>query len=46
MGLMDWLYRNGEVTSREDNEDGSVSITLEATAGTRREIDSRLQGRS
>jgi len=46
MGLMDWLYRNGEVTSREDNEDGSVSITLEATTGTSQEIQTRLQGRS
>jgi GTP-binding protein HflX len=46
MGLMDWLYRNGQVTSREDNEDGSVSITLEATTGTSQEIHTRLQSRS
>jgi GTPase len=42
MGLMDWLYRNGEVVSRQDNEDGSVSITMNATATARHEIDSRL----
>jgi GTP-binding protein HflX len=43
MGLMDWLYRNGEVTSRVDNEDGSVSITIAAAEGTVREIGSRLE---
>ena len=42
MGLMDWLYRNGDVVSRTDNEDGSVSISMQATAGARDEIESRL----
>ena len=42
MGLMNWLYRNGDVVSRTDNEDGSVSISMQATASARDEIESRL----
>ncbi len=43
MGQMDWLYRNGDVVSRADNEDGSVTITIRATASAREEIESRLR---
>lgn len=25
LGMVDWLYRNGDVVRRTDNEDGSVS---------------------
>ncbi|MBU2145068.1 MAG: GTPase HflX [Alphaproteobacteria bacterium] len=46
MGLMDWLYRNGDVLSRTDNEDGSVSIEIQATASAREEILSRLRRKS
>ena len=42
MGLMDWLYRNGDIVSRTDNEDGSVSISMQATASARVEIEGRL----
>ena len=42
MSLMDWLYHNGDVVSRTDNEDGSVSIVIQATASAREEIDSRI----
>jgi GTP-binding protein HflX len=42
LGLTDWLYRNGDVISREDNEDGSVSISIRATEAARKEIESRL----
>jgi GTP-binding protein HflX len=42
LGQVDWLYRNGEVVSRTDNEDGSVTIQLNATHSARAEIDSRL----
>ncbi len=38
----DWLYRNADVISRVDNEDGSLTLTLRATASARREIDARL----
>ena len=46
MGLMDWLYRNGEVVSREDNEDGSVSLSIRATQSARDEIEGRLHGKN
>jgi GTP-binding protein HflX len=42
LGLVDWLYRNGDVVSREDNDDGSVSISIKATEAAREEIESRL----
>ena len=42
LGLVDWLYRNGDVISRADNEDGSVTISLKATQTARQEIESRL----
>lgn len=41
-GLVDWIYRNGDVVSRVDNEDGSVTISLNATHSARQEIESRL----
>ena len=43
LGLTDWLYRNGDVTARVDNDDGSVSISMKATAAAREEIESRLR---
>ncbi|MGN6536902.1 MAG: GTPase HflX [Mesorhizobium sp.] len=46
LGLIDWLYRNGDVTRRTDNEDGSVTLTLLATQNARAEIESRLRGRA
>jgi GTP-binding protein HflX len=42
LGLIDWLYRNGDVIARTDNEDGSVSISLKATQSAREEIQNRL----
>jgi GTP-binding protein HflX len=45
-GLVDWLYRNGDVVSRTDNEDGSVTISLQATQIAREEIESRLLRKS
>jgi GTP-binding protein HflX len=41
--MVDWLYRNGEVTARTDNEDGSATISLRATKSARDEIQSRLR---
>jgi GTPase len=43
LGQIDWVYRNGDVVKRTDNEDGSVSISLKATAVARAEIESRLR---
>ncbi|MBX3584565.1 MAG: GTPase HflX [Rhizobiaceae bacterium] len=45
LSLVDWLYRNGEVVSREDNEDGSISLSIRATEAAREEIANRLKGR-
>ena len=45
MGQMDWLYRNGDVVSRSDNEDGSVTISIRATASARDEIVNRISKR-
>ncbi|CDX22491.1 GTPase HflX [Mesorhizobium sp. SOD10] len=42
LGQVDWLYRNGDVISRTDNEDGSVTLSLTATHSARQEIESRL----
>jgi GTP-binding protein HflX len=42
LGLVDWLYRNGDVVSREDNDDGSVSLSIKATEAARDEIENRL----
>ncbi|CCV13628.1 GTPase HflX [Mesorhizobium sp. STM 4661] len=41
-GLVDWLYRNGDIVSRADNEDGSVTVSLKATQSAREEIETRL----
>jgi len=46
LGLVDWVYRNGDVVSRTDNEDGSVTFDLLATAAARTEIENRLRSRS
>jgi GTP-binding protein HflX len=44
LGLLDWLYRNGDVVRREDREDGSVALSMRATASARVEIAERLGG--
>ncbi|TGQ56090.1 GTPase HflX [Mesorhizobium sp. M1C.F.Ca.ET.193.01.1.1] len=46
LGQVDWLYRNGDVVSRTDNEDGSVTLSLTATHSARQEIESRLNRRN
>jgi len=42
LGLLDWIYRGGDVIAREDREDGSVALTLRATQARRSEIEARL----
>lgn len=44
LGLLDWIYRGGDVVSREDREDGSVALMLRATEAQRGEIETRLRG--
>ncbi|MBZ9885648.1 GTPase HflX [Mesorhizobium sp. CA10] len=46
LGQVDWLYRNGDVVSRTDNEDGSITLSLTATHSARQEIENRLHRRS
>ncbi|HTV69173.1 MAG TPA: GTPase HflX [Rhizobiaceae bacterium] len=42
---IDWLYRNGEIVSREDFDDGKVELKIRAPAAKRREIEDRLARR-
>jgi GTP-binding protein HflX len=42
LGLLDWIYRGGDVVDREDREDGSVALRLRATQARRTEIEARL----
>ncbi|GHD09469.1 GTPase HflX [Tianweitania populi] len=44
LGLLDWIYRGGDVVEREDREDGSVALMLRATQARRTEIETRLGG--
>mgnify|MGYP000988196637 CR=1 FL=1 len=45
LAMVSWLYRNGDVVRRIDNEDGSVTITMLATSAARHEIERRLHER-
>jgi GTP-binding protein HflX len=42
LGLTDLVYRRGTVLFRQDNDDGSVSLRILATAAARNEIEARL----
>lgn len=42
LSLLDWVYRNGEVSRRIDRDDGSVSLTVNATATARDDLLARL----
>jgi GTP-binding protein HflX len=42
LGMVDWLYRNGEVLRRSDNEDGSVTLAMRVTAAAKHDIERRL----
>jgi GTP-binding protein HflX len=41
-GEIDWIYRNGDVIGRENHEDGSVDLIVNATAAIRKEIEERF----
>jgi GTP-binding protein HflX len=43
LGLVDWLYRHGDIVSRTDNEDGSVTLSLRSSSAAREEIEARLR---
>jgi len=42
LGLTDFVYRRGTVLGRRDNDDGSVSMEVLATAAAKGEIEGRL----
>lgn len=46
LGLIDWIYQNGDVTERKDNEDGSVTMQVQATSAAREEIKRRLSSKN
>lgn len=46
LGLVDWLYRNGDVVGRKDRDDGSVTVSINATAAARTEIENRLRSKN
>jgi GTP-binding protein HflX len=43
LGLTDLVYRRGTVLERHDNDDGSVSMRVLATAAARSEIEGKLR---
>lgn len=42
LSLLDWIYRNGDVTRRVDRDDGGVTLTVSATASARDEMLARV----
>ena len=42
LGMIDWIYRHGDVTRREDHEDGSVTLHLRTTVTARDEVARKL----
>jgi GTPase len=42
LGSLDWIYRNSVVTARNDNEDGSLALTIRTSRQTRTEIEKKL----
>ena len=40
--LLDWLYRNGDVVTREDQDDGGVALSVAMTAAARDEMQGRM----
>ncbi|WP_246727737.1 GTPase HflX [Chelativorans sp. Marseille-P2723] len=44
LGLADWIYQHGEVRERTDQDDGSASFRVRATAATREQIIRKLSG--
>jgi len=42
MAMVGWIYENGQVVSREDHDDGSVTLRVRATEAARNEFARRL----
>ena len=43
LAVVDWLYRNAAVLSRKDNDDGSVTLELQATPAALAELGVRAE---
>ncbi|WP_373695940.1 GTPase HflX [Aquibium pacificus] len=39
---LDWIYRNAEIVTRQDLDDGGAELTIRVTRATRAELESRL----
>ena len=46
MPVIDWIYRNGQVVARSDDDDGAVTLTARMPASARAELDSRIASRN
>ncbi|WP_367718801.1 GTPase HflX [Nitratireductor sp. GISD-1A_MAKvit] len=46
LSLLDWIYQNGEVMERHDNDDGSIALTIRSTKAARKELNERISGKS
>ncbi len=44
MSLLDWIYRNGEVVERSNNDDGSISLKVRMTETARQDVQEQLSG--
>ena len=45
MSLLDWVYRNGDVVERTNNDDGSISLKLRMTESAKQELQEQLAGK-
>lgn len=43
LAVVDWLYRNAAILSRKDNDDGSVTLELQATPAALAELSFRTE---
>ena len=43
LAVVDWLYRNAAILSRKDNDDGSVTLELQATPAALAELSVRTE---
>ncbi|MCO5060028.1 MAG: GTPase HflX [Rhizobiaceae bacterium] len=46
MPVIDWIYRNGQVVARSDDDDGAVTLTARMPASARAELESRIASRN
>ena len=46
MPVIDWVYRNGQVVARSDDDDGAVTLTARMPASARAELESRIASRN